>query len=56
MLKFGLSDGQATLDLFSSQEKQLFWLEGTTRRFDGYNYFGENPQQMLDWFSRYMLS
>ncbi|MGL6314269.1 alpha/beta hydrolase family protein [Vibrio sp. WXL103] len=47
-------DGQATFDLLSSQDKELFWLEGTTRRFDGYNYFAEHPKQMLDWFARYM--
>ena len=35
-------------------EKELFWIEGTTRRFDGYNYFSENPKQMLDWFGKYM--
>jgi hypothetical protein len=27
---------------------------GTTRRWDGYNYFPNNPEQMLEWFSKYM--
>ena len=35
-------------------EKELLWIEGTTRRFDGYNYFSENPKQMLDWYGKYM--
>ena len=47
-------DGQNTFDLISSDDKALFWIEGTTRRFDGYNFFGENPQMMLDWFAKYI--
>jgi esterase/lipase len=31
-------------------EKKLHWIEGTTRRFDGYNYFGEHPEVAIDWF------
>jgi uncharacterized protein len=34
-------DAQKTFDLLASNEKELFWIDGTTRRFkDGYNYFG----------------
>jgi uncharacterized protein len=29
----------------------LVWIEGTTRRFDGYNYFGEHPEIPIDWFN-----
>ena len=47
-------DGQKTFDLLGTDEKELFWIEGTKRRFDGYNYFGEKPEQMLDWFERYL--
>ncbi|MEM6464580.1 MAG: alpha/beta hydrolase [Pseudomonadota bacterium] len=47
-------DGQKTFDLLGSNEKDLFWIEGTTRRFDGYNYFGRNPERMIDWFNRFM--
>jgi hypothetical protein len=25
-------------------------IEWTTRRFDGYNYFGEHPGVAIDWF------
>jgi hypothetical protein len=33
-------DAQKTFDLLGSKDKELFWIEGTTRRFkDGYNYF-----------------
>ncbi|GAL14598.1 Gibberellin biosynthesis-related [Vibrio astriarenae] len=48
------ADGQKTFDLISSEDKDIFWIEGTTRRFDGYNYFGENPKMMLDWFAKYI--
>jgi len=48
------ADGQKTFDLLGSEEKELFWIEGTTRRFDGYNYFGNHPEKMLAFFERYM--
>ncbi|GLP94741.1 alpha/beta hydrolase family protein [Paraferrimonas sedimenticola] len=48
------ADGQKTFDALGSQDKQLFWIEGTTRRFDGYNYFGEHPEMMLEWFGKYL--
>lgn len=47
-------DGETTFDLLGSAEKEFFWIEGTTRRFDGYNYFGQHPDRMLAWFDRYM--
>ena len=47
-------DVQTTYDLIRAEQKQLFWVEGTQKRFDGYNYFGEQPQMMLEFFQRYM--
>ncbi len=47
-------DGQEIFDRISSNEKEMFWIEGTTRRFDGYNYFGKNPEKMLAFFDRHM--
>ena len=47
-------DGQKTFDLLGGAEKELFWIEGATRRFDGYNYFGRNPERMIAWFDTYM--
>ena len=47
------SDVQSIYDRMSSKDKKLFWIEGTTRRFDGYNYFGEHPDLMLDWPTPY---
>ncbi|KAL2818949.1 hypothetical protein BJX63DRAFT_48580 [Aspergillus granulosus] len=48
-------DVQAIHDNIGAEEKELFWIEGTTRRFDGYNYFGEHPEQMLRWFKKYVF-
>ncbi len=48
-------DGQKTFDLLGSKDKELFWIEDTSRRFkDGYNYFGRNPKLVLDFFDKYM--
>ncbi|WP_421725126.1 alpha/beta hydrolase [Bauldia sp.] len=35
-------------------EKEMFWLEEPTHRFDGYNWFGDHPRDMLDWFDRHV--
>lgn len=35
-------------------EKEMLWLEEPTHRFDGYNWFGDHPRDMLDWFDRFM--
>ncbi|MFI5619725.1 alpha/beta hydrolase [Streptomyces sp. NPDC051567] len=45
------SDVQGIYDNIGASDKKLFWIEGTTRRFDGYNYFAQEPDQMLDWFN-----
>lgn len=48
-------DIQTTFDLIPIEEKKLFWIEkGDTRRFVGYNYLGENPKMMIEWFNKYM--
>ena len=47
-------DVQITFDKLTVKEKKLFWIEGTTKRFDGYNYFGEHPEQMIEFFKTYM--
>jgi uncharacterized protein len=31
----------------TTSPKELFWIEGDKRRFDGYNYFGEKPEKLL---------
>ncbi|KAL2850626.1 alpha/beta-hydrolase [Aspergillus pseudoustus] len=49
-------DVQAVYDNLGSQQKELFWIEGTTRRFDGYNYFGTRPEKMLSWYGKHMTT
>lgn len=33
-------------------EKEFFWLENLNHRFQGYKYFGEHPEKMLDWLKK----
>ncbi|SCU82092.1 LAMI_0B08900g1_1 [Lachancea mirantina] len=47
-------DVETIFELLGAEQKKLFWIEGTTRRFDGYNYFGEHPEEMLAWYAKYM--
>jgi uncharacterized protein len=44
-------DVQSIYDAIPVAEKKLVWIEGTTRRFDGYNYFGKHPEVAIDWFN-----
>ncbi len=49
------SDAQGTFDALGSTDKELFWIEGTTKRFeDGYNWFGRHPEKVLSYLARYM--
>jgi alpha/beta superfamily hydrolase len=48
------ADIQAIFDNIPIEDKKLFWIEGSTRRWDGYTYFQRHPQQMLEWFARFM--
>lgn len=38
----------------TNSEKELFWIEGDLERFDGYNYFGSEPEVMLEFLEKYM--
>lgn len=35
------------------QEKELFWIYGSTRRWDGYLHFQNHPDRVLDWIARH---
>lgn len=48
------ADVQAIFDAMPTSQKDLIWIEGTNRRFDGYNYLPNNPKPMLDWFERFL--
>ena len=43
-------DAQSTFDALASTDKELYWIEGTTKRFkDGYNWFGARPGAVWNW-------
>lgn len=48
------ADVQAMYDNLPVAAKKLYWIEGTTRRWDGYTYFQREPHQVLEWFGRFM--
>lgn len=50
------SDVQSMFDNIPVPEKELFWIEGSTRRWDGYLQFAKDPGRMLAWFDRYTRS
>ena len=35
-------------------EKKMLWIEGKLNRFDGYNYYGQHPEEMLAWLNRHV--
>ena len=44
-------DVQSIYDKIGAKDKKLYWIGGTTRRFDGYNFLAKDASLMLDWFS-----
>ena len=34
-------------------DKKLLWIESETERLEGYNYFGKQPEEMLNWLNKY---
>lgn len=47
-------DVQSIYDALPVQDKELYWIEGTDRRFDGYNFFGVHPELPIDWFDKHL--
>ena len=45
---------QAIYNNIAAKDKKLVWIEGTDLRFHGYNYFGDHPELVLDWFDTHM--
>lgn len=48
------SDVQTIYDNIPVTDKKLFWIEGTDQRFQGYNYFGQHPELMIEWFDSHI--
>ncbi len=47
-------DVEAMFSNIPVPDKELFWIDGTKSRWDGYLYFQRHPEKMLDWFGRFM--
>ena len=48
------ADVQAMFDNIPVADKKLAWIQGTTRRWDGYLEFQRHPEPMLEWFAQHM--
>lgn len=35
-------------------EKSLYWINGTDRRFNGYNFFGLHPEIPIEWIDKHI--
>jgi pimeloyl-ACP methyl ester carboxylesterase len=47
-------DVRAMFDNIPVGDKELQWIYGTTRRWDGYLEFQRHPEPMLKWFAKHM--
>jgi hypothetical protein len=47
-------DVQEIYDAIPVAEESLYWIEGTDRRFDGYNFFGVHPELPIEWFDKHI--
>jgi hypothetical protein len=48
------SDVQTMFDNIPVADKKLQWIDGTTRRRDGYLEFQRRPEPMLEWYAKHM--
>ena len=47
-------DVQSINDALTVADRDLHWIRGTSRRFDGCNYLGEHPEVPINWFDKYV--
>ena len=48
------TDVQTMFDDIPISDKELLWIEGTTKRWDGYTYFARNPTKILAWLEKHL--
>ncbi len=48
------SDLEAIFNAIGTEDKSMFWIDNTTSRWDGYMWFQRHPDQILEWFEKYM--
>ena len=47
-------DLEAIFEAIGADEKSMFWIDGTTSRWDGYTWFQRHPDRVLEWFEKHM--
>ncbi|RCV52358.1 alpha/beta hydrolase [Marinitenerispora sediminis] len=61
-LTYGVHDDRITrpddleeaFEAIGAEQKSMFWIRDTTRRWDGYTYFQRSPERVLEWFAAHM--
>jgi pimeloyl-ACP methyl ester carboxylesterase len=48
------SDLEEAYAAVGANEKDMFWIYDTPRRWDGYQWFQRHPERILDWFATYL--
>lgn len=48
------ADLETIFAAIGTDEKAMFWIDDTTRRWDGYMWFQRHPERILEWFAKYM--
>lgn len=48
------TDVQEMFEIAPTKDKKIIYMEGTSLRFKGYNYFSDNPEEMIQWFDDHM--
>lgn len=47
-------DVQDVFDAIATPDKELFWIENSTVRWEGYQHFQRHPEAILEWLDRWM--
>lgn len=48
------SDLEEAFEAIGAEQKEMFWINETPRRWDGYQFFQRHPERILDWFETHM--
>ena len=48
------SDLEEAFEAIGAEQKEMFWINETPRRWDGYQFFQRHPDRILDWFETHM--
>jgi len=48
------ADLEGIFSAIATDDKDMFWIEETQSRWDGYMWFQRHPERVLEWFKRHM--